>query len=879
MREIKHCRSDYAPSVSSETNGDQSDVLFHHGLIYHKTGDLVNASLCYQQVLHIDGKHAGAWHFLGVVALLQNDHHKANEYIEQALDLCDNNPVYFNNYGVVLKSLERFQEAKEAFEKAITLNSRYADAWSNFGQMLLLLKEEEQSIEHAINKALELVPNHPDALLHLAELRHRQECHVECAELLIKILPRQPNNVELLCRIAECYILSKRFEQAIEFLLRVEQIAPNQEGVQHRLGICYGEMDDLLKAKTHFRKAAAFPKGKTSWRWKHLGYCPVYFDDAQQIDDYWLQLNADLDEAIEANNIYDWRTLAYDGFTPSFHLPHHNKCCREIKEKFTQLFAPSFAQFQKPELKYPQRRSGKIRIGFLVTPGHEGVFWRYTSEIIKRLDPKRFEAFLIYHETSAEAFRDTIDLSHVTHFTFEFFIYVDSPDANGIKNGKYDLGETVVDSLTLSVYIGYAGIKSVDFVDGNNLKSNWVETTNDQGEAIWVFIDDYTYLGNDLIEWEKYRIGYVNNQTVAVFSNASYIQGHKFKIEPTFKIYTGGRECNISVRSNNLMTNGSYSNGILLSGTYTGIGQGMAKGPKAESNISLSMGIAKYLFDLNWTFTATKTINSVVYSKSTQDVSGGHGIYTTIAEPVESYTTDDGANQNNTATEFRLYWAYESMIGATTATGGTVVNTTENPSPAPQGAAEKITAKIGHGGASSMSTDWNAWRYLQNQRIIGENRPSIGDCGTMASLAVAGLGQVGVTAIHDRAFAPDPTKSINSTSCMSMVTDTFTNNGQTINAKMIFAGNNFEAFFSVIDAGVTKAYTVYPPNGPITIDRNDVIKNLHYKVLYSVTRYVFWGFLGNYRFNNIDYYDMDPVSTLWTTGWPGYNLPSPITGI
>ena len=413
-----------------------AESLFKQGLSYHKRGDLERAKVCYRQVLAQNDSHAGAWHFLGVVALLQNDIHKAREHIEKALDLCDNNPVYFNNYGVVLKTAGCLHEAKTAFEKAITLHSQYADAWSNFGQMLLLLQEEEQGIEHAITKALHLVPNHPDALLHLAELRHRQERHAECAELLIKILPRQPNDVALLCRIAESHIAAKQFEQATKFLLRAEQIAPNQEEIQHRLGLCYGETDEISKAKTHFRNAATLPKGKSPWRWKHLGYCPVYFDNARQIDDYWQQLHHDLDEAIAENNVYDWRTLVYDGFISSFHLPHHDKCCREVKEKFTQLFAPSFVQFQRPELKYPHRSSGKIRVGFLVTKGHEGGFYRYTSEIIKRLDPKRFEAFLIYHESSAKAFQDMTEQNHVTHLTFDWNF---EATVAKIKNAECDI--------------------------------------------------------------------------------------------------------------------------------------------------------------------------------------------------------------------------------------------------------------------------------------------------------------------------------------------------------------------------------------------------------------------------------------------------------
>ena len=402
------------------SSGFDIETLFREGLKFHKQGNSVRAAKCYQQVLTQNPNHAGAWHLWGVMAMTNRDYLTALQRIERAISLCDTKAVYFNNYGVAFKFLQRYQEAKEAFEKALTLHPEYADAWSNYGQILLILKDEEQNIEHALIKALQFVPNHPDALLHLAELRHRQERHAECAELLIKILPRQPNDVGLLYRIAESHISAKQYEQAIDFLLRAAQISPNQEDIQHRLGICYGETGYILKAKTHFRNAASLPKGKSPWHWKHLWYCPIYFDNAQQIDDYWQQLHLDLDKAIAKNNIYDWRTLVYEGFTSSFHLPHHDKCCREVKEKFTQLFAPSFAQFQRPELKYPHRQSGKIRVGFLVTPGHEGGFLRNTIGVIQQLDPQRFEVILLYNQTTVQRYEKIANQANVTHVPFDW---------------------------------------------------------------------------------------------------------------------------------------------------------------------------------------------------------------------------------------------------------------------------------------------------------------------------------------------------------------------------------------------------------------------------------------------------------------------------
>jgi predicted O-linked N-acetylglucosamine transferase (SPINDLY family) len=399
-----------------------SDIeeIFLKGQNYHKCCDFINAGLCYQQILTLDSRHDGAWHFLGVIALTQNDYHNALKNIERAISLCSTKSIYWNNYGVVLKLLGRNAEAKAAYEKALAIHPDYADAWSNLGQIQLILKQEHHKIEHAVNQALCLVPQHPDALSHLAELRYRQGRYQECTELLQKLLTLRKNDIALLRQIAECYASVNRHEKAVEFLSQAVSLQPDNAEIRHRFGTMLGESGKISESKQQFRKASLFSNGKDIWRWKHLWYCPVYFDNTQQIDDYWQQLNSDLDEAIAEENVYGWKALAAEGFTSSFHLPHHNKCCREIKEKFTRLFALSFKSFQRPELKYHGRKSGKIRVGFLVTPGHEGGFLRYTSGIIERLNRDRFEIVLIYHQSTLSKYRRFSNNSHITHLVFDW---------------------------------------------------------------------------------------------------------------------------------------------------------------------------------------------------------------------------------------------------------------------------------------------------------------------------------------------------------------------------------------------------------------------------------------------------------------------------
>jgi Predicted O-linked N-acetylglucosamine transferase, SPINDLY family len=379
--EINHNVAQKGMSLSPDHPSDDAESLFQRGLVFHKQNDLTNALLHYQRVLELEPRHAGALHFLGVIALTRKDHAAAISYFEQALAICDSKPVYWNNYGVALKETQRYAEAKTAFEKAIALNPNYADAWSNLAIVSNLLQESFSIVEKYSQAALRLQPDHIELLRHLGELYIKEKQIFKAATIFKQLVATFPQNAEY----------------------------------QHRLACLYGDCGEIEDAKKHFRAAVTCPKGHHVWRWKHLWYCPTFFECEEDINDYWHQLHSDLDEAIAENNTYDWRTLAYESFTHSFNLPHFKRCCRDVLEKFARIFSPSFP-FERPIYK-PGKR---IRVGFLVTSGHEGGFLRYCVPLLERFNHDSFEVILIYHRNAKVRMETGFHNCRIQHFVFDW---------------------------------------------------------------------------------------------------------------------------------------------------------------------------------------------------------------------------------------------------------------------------------------------------------------------------------------------------------------------------------------------------------------------------------------------------------------------------
>lgn len=359
---VNFCMGGNADLVSVCTcEQDLFQLAFHE----HRTGNFERAICLYREILDSEPSHYQALHFLGMALWELRRDPAAMDLIGRSLDLCPSDAEYWFHCGVILQEQGLLDAAQRAFERTIMLNPQHVDAFSRAGFLSIYLKQPDSVTEGFFRTVQRYRPDDPEAMQRLIDLCAKQERYDEALSLTESFATRYPEMV----------------------------------WGTHRLGCLYGDCGEISKARKFFRKAAEHTKGQLIWRWKHLWYCPVFFEDESQIDAYWSRLQEELDEAISEQVTYDWKTLVYEGFTHSFHLPHHARCCREVLEKFSRLFASSFP-FSRPS----STPSPKIRVGFLVTPGHEGGFLRLARGIVEHLDSTRFEVVLIYNETTSHHF-------------------------------------------------------------------------------------------------------------------------------------------------------------------------------------------------------------------------------------------------------------------------------------------------------------------------------------------------------------------------------------------------------------------------------------------------------------------------------------------
>jgi tetratricopeptide (TPR) repeat protein len=144
---------------------------------HHQAGRLAEAEGLYRRILSIDPRHAGAQHWLGVIAHQRGQNDRAVKRIGAAIAIDATVAAYHANLGIALYELGRLDDAVAACVMAILLAPDQADVLSNLGNVLMELGRHDQALV-VYRKALRLHPhfaqahaNQGNALKELGQIR------------------------------------------------------------------------------------------------------------------------------------------------------------------------------------------------------------------------------------------------------------------------------------------------------------------------------------------------------------------------------------------------------------------------------------------------------------------------------------------------------------------------------------------------------------------------------------------------------------------------------------------------------------------------------------------------------------------------------------
>ncbi|MFA6992802.1 MAG: tetratricopeptide repeat protein [Candidatus Gracilibacteria bacterium] len=197
---LKSAPKEEAPVVSEDTpkvlkkDKVKADALCDKGRQLIKQGGEEDAVKHFVQALALDPGNTDAQHELAMLYLNKQMFNAAAALFKQLSEVLEN-PIYYSHLGFALYQQNQFDEAKKAYQKAITLDPSRPQRFISLAQVYRATNEPELSVI-AINKAIDLEKDNVDFLFLLAELQNEMQRFEDCKLILKKILSIEPGNKE-----------------------------------------------------------------------------------------------------------------------------------------------------------------------------------------------------------------------------------------------------------------------------------------------------------------------------------------------------------------------------------------------------------------------------------------------------------------------------------------------------------------------------------------------------------------------------------------------------------------------------------------------------------------------------------------------------------
>jgi tetratricopeptide (TPR) repeat protein len=206
-------------------------ALYELGLSHLRNGRVMDAQVCCQQALAIDGGHADSCFLMGLLAIEAGDCDHAVNWFARALGQAVKIDYLFA-LGTALRRLQRFDDASKAFDKVIQLKPDSPQAWKSLANVLAEAGRIEESLL-AWQHVLKIDPTDQDAAY---------QCFEKSGHLLHGL---------------------KRFEEALGEHQQAHAIAPANPTPYNNIGASLQSLQRHEEAIVWFERAIALQSDST----------------------------------------------------------------------------------------------------------------------------------------------------------------------------------------------------------------------------------------------------------------------------------------------------------------------------------------------------------------------------------------------------------------------------------------------------------------------------------------------------------------------------------------------------------------------------------------------------------------------------------------
>ncbi|MEI7773216.1 MAG: tetratricopeptide repeat protein, partial [Verrucomicrobiota bacterium] len=311
---------------------------------------------------------------------------EAAAYLERALEIHSGSVHLHHNYGVALQGLKRYNDAFNAFRRAVELRPYSDVSLTMAGSVLRLLGRLSEALEFH-GAAIRVNPTSGLALYNMGNaLQEQGELHA-AADAYRKALAIQPDWEDLLHNL--CVTLSQidRFGEAAPHLLKLTKMRGNQPLDLARLAFALRECNRPGEALEIAQILLQLAPQERKYRMLHAAILTRVGRSAEAVAEYTkaIKLNPDLTDAYEAI-VYCANYLPYEDPKELF----------EFYRKYSTLIEQPKAS--KRYTAYPVRRfPRKLRVGYVSGDFCNHPVASFIEPILLSHNASAFEVFCYYN--------------------------------------------------------------------------------------------------------------------------------------------------------------------------------------------------------------------------------------------------------------------------------------------------------------------------------------------------------------------------------------------------------------------------------------------------------------------------------------------------
>ena len=217
------------------------------GRLHQQQGHLQEAEAAYRRALGLSPHDAETLHLLGLVTYRLQRLDESLEYLGEAVERDPSSPLYWFNFGVVLQKACRSMDAAAAYEKAIRLNPRYAEACGNLGNALREMGDLAGAVS-AYQHALTLNPSHADTHNNLGVAKKELGLPHEAITCYRHALALKPTHAEAYNNLGLALMEVGTLHDAVAAFQQALVLLPGYQSARYNLGMAWSWAGDEAKA-------------------------------------------------------------------------------------------------------------------------------------------------------------------------------------------------------------------------------------------------------------------------------------------------------------------------------------------------------------------------------------------------------------------------------------------------------------------------------------------------------------------------------------------------------------------------------------------------------------------------------------------------------